>query len=108
MLLDEVLVASTASDQAQPALARRSTPQRSLERFYSVADSFAAARDTPSTLHGLHVNAAYSEPVATTTAALTDSITGYQEGSASPLLREPGARVKKFRSKTSGTLLLLS
>ncbi|DBA97213.1 TPA: hypothetical protein ACH3X1_014965 [Trebouxia sp. C0004] len=86
--LDEVLVASNISDQTQ--LGTQPDGQRSLERFYSVDDTFEGPSGIP--LLGIRpfTNVAASEERAATLSGLIQSNSAYEEGSASPLLRPPG------------------
>jgi len=88
--LDEVFVASNVPDQTQ--LGTQPDGQRSLDRFYSVDDTFEGP--SGNSLLGIRpiTNAADGkERAATPVSGLVPSNSTYEEGSASPLLRPPGA-----------------
>ncbi len=88
--LDEVCVASNVPDQTQ--LGTQPDKQRSLDRFYSVDDTFEGP--SGNSLSGIRPfidTAANKERAATPVSGLIQSNSLYEEGSASPLLRPPGA-----------------
>ncbi len=88
--LDEVFVASNVPDQTQ--LGTQPDKQRSLDRFYSVDDTFEGP--SGNSLSGIRPfidTAANKERAATPVSGLIQSNSLYEEGSASPLLRPPGA-----------------
>lgn len=88
--LDEVFVASNVSDPTQ--LGIQPDGQRSLDRFYSVDDTFEASSGNLLSKIKPFTNAADSkERAATVGSGLIQSNSTYEEGSASPLLRPPGA-----------------
>jgi hypothetical protein len=86
--LDEVFVASNVPDQTQ--LATQPDGQRSLDRFYSVDDTFEVPSGNSLSGTRPFLNAA-AERTATPVSGLIQSNSTYEEGSASPLLRPPGA-----------------
>ena len=88
--LDEVLVASNVPDQTQ--LGTQPDGQRSLDRFYSVDDTFEGLSGNSLSGTRPFTNAAADkERAATSVSGLIQSNSIYEEGSASPLLRPPGA-----------------
>lgn len=88
--LDEVFVASNVPDQTQ--LATHPDGQRSLDRFYSVDDTFEGPSGNSLLGTRPFTNAAAGkERAATPVSGLIQSNSTYEEGSASPLLRPPGA-----------------
>lgn len=84
--LDEVFVASNVPDQTQPGT--QPDGQRSLDRFYSVDDTFEGASLS---VRPFTNAAAGEERAATPVSGLIQSNSAYEEESASPLLRPPGA-----------------
>ncbi|DBA70449.1 TPA: hypothetical protein ACH3X2_011857 [Trebouxia sp. C0005] len=98
--LDEVFVASNVSDPTQ--LGIQPDGQRSLDRFYSVDDTFEASSGNLLSKIKPFTNAADSkERAATVGSGLIQSNSTYEEGSASPLLRPPG--VLSVSSPASGS-----
>ena len=87
--LDEVFVASNVPDQTQ--LGTQPDGQRSLDRFYSVDDTFEGPRDNSFSGVRPFTTAAAEERAATPVSGLIQSNSTYEEGSATPLLRPPGA-----------------
>lgn len=87
--LDEVFVASNIPDQTQ--LGTQPDGQRSLDRFYSVDDTFEGPRGNSFSGVRPFTTAAAGERAATPVSGLIQSNSTYEEGSATPLLRPPGA-----------------
>ncbi len=88
--LDEVFIASNVPDQTQ--LGTQPDGQRSLDRFYSVDDTFEGpSGNSFSGARPFNHAVADEERAGTPVTGLIQSNSLYEEGSASPLLRPPGA-----------------